>query len=63
MARISAKRVPIDPARIDIDDSSEVRYWCRKFGCTQSDLRAAVKVLGPSPTEVQKYLKQGAANA
>jgi hypothetical protein len=25
----------------------EVRYWCAKFGCTEAQLRAAVRAVGP----------------
>jgi hypothetical protein len=33
------KRVAIEPY--------EVRYWCAKFGCTEAQLRAAVRAVGP----------------
>jgi hypothetical protein len=49
-------------SQIDVQDSSDVRYWCRKFGCAQSDLLAAVKVLGPVALDVAKYVKRRAAN-
>jgi hypothetical protein len=51
-----------DQEWINVCDSQAVRYWCRKLACTQSDLRAAVKWLGPVPTVVEKYLKRRAAN-
>ena len=49
-------------SQINIADSDDVRYWCRKFGCAQSDLLAAVKVLGPVALDVAKYVKRRAAN-
>lgn len=62
MPNSNAKRVPASRALINVGDSRDVRYWCRKLACTQSDLRAAVKVLGPVPSDVEKYLKRRAAN-
>jgi hypothetical protein len=50
-------------SQINIADSDDVRYWCRKFGCAQSDLLAAVKVLGPVALDVAKYVKRRAANS
>ena len=62
MPNSNAKRVPAGQVLINVDDSRDVRYWCRKLACTQSNLRAAVKVLGPIPSDVAKYLKRRAAN-
>lgn len=53
----SATPVPDDPL-IDIDSWRDVRYWSRKFGCTQSVLRAAVNVLGPRVKDVEPYIKR-----
>ena len=50
-------------AEIDIDDSKEIRYWCRKLRCRQSDLIAAVVVLGPAVAGVEKYLRRRAVIA
>ena len=41
---------------IDIDDPSDLRYWCAHFECTGSALRAAVRVVGPSPRAVHARL-------
>jgi hypothetical protein len=54
--------MPADLTRIRLDDSRDVRYWCRRLACTQSELRAAVRVLGPVPTDVERFLKRQAAN-
>ena len=43
---------------INVDDWRNVRYWSRKFGCTQSVLRAAVNVLGPKVKDVEPYVKR-----
>ena len=49
--------LPEDP-RIDVGSWRDVRYWSRKFGCTQSVLRAAVNMLGPRVKDVEPYVKQ-----
>ncbi len=56
------RRRPDDPNKINVADSEQVRYWCRLFNCTQSDLRAAVKILGPARIDVEKYVTRHAAN-
>ncbi|WP_239469817.1 DUF3606 domain-containing protein [Archangium violaceum] len=33
-------------------------YWCRKFGCTESELREAVREVGTSAAAVEEYLKK-----
>ena len=53
----SATRVWNDP-RIDVSSWRDVRYWSRKFGCTQSVLRAAVNVLGPRVKDIEPYVKR-----
>ena len=55
MQKLPAK--PLD-SQINVADSSDVRYWCRKLGCAQSDLLAAVKVLGPVALDVAKYVRR-----
>jgi len=52
-----ATPVPDDPL-IDLGSWRDVRYWSKKFGCTQSVLRAAVNVLGPRVKDVEPYVKR-----
>lgn len=51
------KKRPQDASKVNVNESWEVRYWCTKFGCTESQLRAAVKAVGVSAAKVQAYLK------
>src|SRR4051812_46371882 len=44
-----------DDVLIDVRSWRDVRNWSRKFGCTQSVLRAAVNVLGPRVKDVEPY--------
>lgn len=47
---------PLDAKRIDVNDPSEVRGWCRSFGCTEAQLRAAVAAVGTSASAVRQRL-------
>lgn len=47
---------PLDAKRIDVNDPNEVRNWCKSFGCTETQLKAAVKVAGTSGDAVRKQL-------
>ena len=51
------KTHPHDAKRIDINDPSEVRSWCKAFDCTEPQLKAAVKAVGTSAAAVKKYLQ------
>jgi hypothetical protein len=47
---------PLDAKRIDINDPAEIRNWCSSFGCTEGQLKAAVKAVGTSGASVRTYL-------
>jgi len=49
------QRGPADPARINVHDDDEVRYWAKKFGCTPAQLEHAVKTVGVMASEVEAY--------
>lgn len=53
-------RQPLDNKRIDINDSNEVRNWCNSLGCTEGELKRAVKAAGTSAEKVREYLKKHA---
>lgn len=50
-----SKRGPQDAARVNVHEDWEVRYWCKAFGCTEEQLRAAVKAVGVSAAAVRKH--------
>jgi len=60
MAKTAAKYAPRGS---DISDSRAIRYWCRRLRCRQSDLIAAVIVLGPAVAGVERHLGRRAAIA
>ncbi len=44
------------PLLIELNEPSEVQYWCREFGCTEDKLRATVAVVGTDAAAVRKAL-------
>ncbi len=50
-------RGPQDAARINIHEDYEVRYWTKKFDCTEDQLRKAVEAVGVSARMVEEYVK------
>jgi hypothetical protein len=53
-----SNRGPADRARVNVHEDYEVRYWCKKFGCTKAQLVAAVKKAGVMAKNVAKELGQ-----
>lgn len=49
---------PKDRSRVTVNDPAEVAHWCTKFGCSETQLRAAVKMVGPAPSKVRAHLAQ-----
>ena len=49
-------RGPADDSRVNIHQDYEVSYWCKKFGCTEAQLAAAVKAVGVMVADVKKRL-------
>ena len=53
----STKRGPQDRKTINMNEPSEVHWWCQKLGCMEERLKDAVKTVGTSSTKVNEYLK------
>lgn len=49
-------RGPADRARVNVNEEWERRWWCNEFGCTESQLRAAVNAVGVSAAAVRAHL-------
>jgi len=47
-----------DRKRISLEPEYEVRDWTKTLGCTEEQLREAVKAIGNSADEVREYLKK-----
>ncbi len=41
---------------IHVNDSDELRYWCRELNCTEQFLRDAVQRVGARLHEVKRHL-------
>ena len=47
-----------DRDRINVNEDYELQDWSKKFGVTPDELKKAVKAVGTSAKEVEKYLKK-----
>ena len=54
----TASSVPADETRVNINDESEVEYWCKTFGVSQAQLRVAVEKVGDLARRVETELKR-----
>jgi hypothetical protein len=52
-----SKRGRQDRSKVAVMERHELRYWCKKFGCTQQALRDAVDAVGHGAAAVEAYLK------
>lgn len=43
---------------VDLDQDWEVQLWTRHFGCSEAELRRAVKAVGNSADEVRAFLRR-----
>jgi hypothetical protein len=50
-------RGPADRSRVNVTEAWEREYWCKEFGCTETQLRAAVKAVGVMADKVRAHLK------
>jgi len=56
MADDKTKIGKLDRDRINIGEDYEVRDWARKFGVSETALKAAVQKVGPMAKDVAKSL-------
>ena len=47
---------PADRARINVNESWELRWWTESLGVTEQELRAAVAAVGASANAVRQHL-------
>lgn len=58
MADNLEKRQPQDGSKVSLSEDWELRYWCKKLGVSEKELRSAVKEVGNSSEKVKKYLSK-----
>ena len=49
---------PADTARINLQSTIEVNYWCQTLNCTETRLRNAVLAVGPLAADVRGHLSR-----
>ena len=47
-----------DRSKVNVSQASEVTYWCEKLGCSETQLRYAVKTVGVTVSKVRAHLNQ-----
>lgn len=48
----------MDRKLIALSEPYEVRDWCKSLGCSEAELKAAVKAVGNSAAKVRAHLKR-----
>lgn len=56
MADDLKNRGPADRSRINVNEAWEVQYWTKTLGCTEAELRAAVRAVGVMVDDVRRHL-------
>jgi hypothetical protein len=54
----SKRHGPPDRSRINLGEPHEVAYWTKELGCSEAQLRAAVKAVGPMLASVRNHLNR-----
>ena len=46
-------RGPQDRSRVNVNEPSEMEWWCARFNCSEEELREAVNAVGASAEAVR----------
>jgi hypothetical protein len=49
---------PVDYDKVTIETLDDMRYWCSTLGCSEYELKVAVREAGPELNEVKAWLKK-----
>jgi hypothetical protein len=49
---------PADLTRVAVENPYEIRRWCQRFVCTETQLRRAVQKVGNDPGAVRAELQR-----
>ena len=60
MANDDTTKTGLDRKLIALGEQHEVRSWTQSLGCTEAQLREAVKAVGNSADKVREYLSRKA---
>lgn len=50
------KKAPADAKKVNVNEDWELKYWTKKFGVTEKQLKDAVKKVGVNVDDVKKEL-------
>jgi hypothetical protein len=56
MSDDKSNKGPQDQQRISLDQDHELRYWTQALGCSEEQLREAVRAVGNTASKVRTYL-------
>lgn len=54
----NTSKTALDRQLVSVDQEYEIRDWMKSFGCTEEELRAAVKAVGNSADNVREFLSR-----
>ncbi|RYF31211.1 MAG: DUF3606 domain-containing protein [Comamonadaceae bacterium] len=54
----NTSKTALDRQLVSVDQEYEIRDWMKSFGCTEEELRAAVKAVGNSADKVREFLSR-----
>lgn len=49
---------PLDYQKVQLSNPDEMRYWCSAFGCSEYELKVAVREAGTDADAVREWLKK-----
>ena len=58
MADDLKEKRPQDASRISTSEQWEISYWTKALGCSETELKEAVKAVGNSAEAVKNYLRK-----
>lgn len=54
----NTSKTGLDRQLVSLEEDYEVRDWMKSFGCTEEQLRAAVRAVGHSAEKVREYVSK-----
>jgi hypothetical protein len=52
------ERRPRDSNRVSTGEEWEIQYWTKALGCSEAQLKAAIKAVGNSAVAIRQYLEK-----
>lgn len=58
MLRVDMSQKAKSRSLVSVSDAADIAYWCQKLACSETQLRAAVKMVGFTVSKVRAHLVQ-----